>query len=84
MKTVEQFLKETAKANKTGIFGLDACKESIENDIELRRKYDKGYENKTDEEMLFEILQEYLARARRDIFFNPIMIQACWQLINGR
>lgn len=39
MKTLEQILKATEKASKNGMFGLDACKESIKSQIEMDKKY---------------------------------------------
>ena len=75
MKTLQELLKQTKGAKKEGIFGIDACKESIRSTIELDAKQGK----KTS---LYTLLEEYVDRANKDIFFNSNMVQACWQLIN--
>lgn len=75
MKTLQELLKQTKSAKKEGIFGIDACKESIRSTIELDAKQGK----KTS---LYTLLEEYVDRANKDIFFNSNMVQACWQLIN--
>lgn len=76
MKTLEQILKATEKASKNGMFGLDACKESIKSQIEM----DKKYFNK--ETSLYALLEEFVKRANKDVFFNSNMVRACWELIN--
>lgn len=83
MKTLEQILQETKKAGNGGMFGLDACKESIKGEIEIKRLYGQNAD-KTDVQLLFELLGKYTERAQKDILFNKNMVQACWQLINER
>lgn len=80
MKTLEEILEKTKNDGKGGIFGIDACKESIEWSVENRIRLN----GETRQHALFELLQEYLDRAQDDILFNKTMIQACWQLINNR
>lgn len=83
MKTLEQILQETKKAGNGGMFGLDACKESIKVEIEIKRLHGQNAD-KTDVQLLFELLGKYTERAQKDILFNKNMVQACWQLINER
>ena len=72
-RTLEEILQdEKAKAHYQGEYGLDACKQSILDHMEYQHK------------SLFQLLEEYLTRANKDIFFNNAMVLACWELINGR
>lgn len=77
MKTLEQILKETAKAKNDGEFGITACKESIKFALE----YTQGT---CDTEKLYRLLYTYVDRANNTVWFNENMVQACWQLINER
>lgn len=71
MITLEQILtKEKARRYEGGKFGINACKECIEMDVK--------FYNKT----LYQLLEEYVDRANKDMFFNRAMILACWELIN--
>lgn len=71
MKTLQQILNATKKAPRDGEFGLDACKDYI-------ISYSLPAENGD----LYALLGKYVERANKDVFFNPNMVQACWQLIN--
>ena len=69
--TLQQILeKEKQYRCEGGAFGIDACKEQIEWEVEHFKK------------SLFELLEEYVERANIDVFFNRAMILACWELIN--
>ena len=69
--TLEQILtKEKERRTEGGIFGIKACKESIKFDVEFFKKN------------LYNLLEEYVERANKDIFFNRAMVLACWELIN--
>ena len=73
--TLEKTLKEIRKGRKTGkyesgIFGINACKGSIEwNKKNLNKSYEEQY-------------VEYIQRALTEIGFNEIMIVACEELMN--
>lgn len=82
-KTLEEILKATANAGNGGMFGLDACKESIKDEIEIRRLHGQNAD-KTDAQLLFELLCKYTERAQTEVLFNDNMVQACWQLINEK
>ena len=74
MKTLEKIL-ESEKKNRVedGAFGIKACKESIINiKINLQNK------------SLYQVLEEYVERANKDIMFNKRMILACWELIGNK
>jgi hypothetical protein len=69
--TLEQILeKEKQNRCEGGQFGIKACKECIE--------FEAHYYNKS----LYQLLGEYVEKAKTDIFFNRRMILACWELIN--
>lgn len=69
--TLEKILeKEKARRHEDGDFGIKACKESIEFQV----KYFK--------QSLYQLLEEYVERANKDIFFNQAMVLACWEMIN--
>lgn len=71
--TLQQILdKENAKRTEKGMFGIKACKESIE--------FHKTHCNKS----YYAQLEEYVERANKDPFFNRAMVLACWELINGK
>ena len=65
-KTLEQIL-ETEKAHRSegGAFGIQACKESIQFDVDFFGR------------SLDDLLEEYIERANDDIFFNRAMVLAC-------
>ena len=76
MKTLEEILKETKEhRHEDGQFGIKACKESIKNDLEISKKYNEG-------KTLFTLLENFYNRAVNDIFFNDLMVLACWEMIN--
>lgn len=78
MKTLEQILKETEKASRNGIYGIDACKESIKEMCETVKKvYGESAELN-----LYSKLEEYVKKVNDDVFFNNNMVRACWELIN--
>ena len=69
--TLEQILaKEKEHRIEGGDFGIKACKESIEMEIEWTKC------------SLYVLLESYVKRANEDIFFNRAMVLACWELIN--
>lgn len=71
MKTLEMIIEEQkAKRYEGGSFGINACKESI--------LWEKDFLKKS----LFAQLEEYVERANNDVFFNKMMVLACWELIN--
>ncbi len=84
MKTLEQILKETAKAKDDGEFGITACKESIKGDIARKRNFIGPYVKISDMEILYILLYTYVRKKNESPFFNGNMVQACWQLINER
>lgn len=74
MKTLEQILEHEKKIRKEdGDFGINACKEFI-NDIEITLNH----------KSLYQVLEEYVEKANKDIMFNKRMILACWELINNK
>lgn len=62
--------KEKQHRCENGSFGIRACKESILWDVEHFKK------------SLYLLLEEYVERANKDVFFNRAMVLACWELIN--
>lgn len=77
MKTLQEILsKEKEHRHENGDFGIKACKESILFDIEVSKKYNLPQKS------LYQYLEEYVARANADVFFNNAMVLACWELIN--
>lgn len=71
MKTLEQILKtENSKRNESGIFGIEACKESI------------WFYKQCLKQSYYVQLEKYVERANNDVFFNKAMVLACWELIN--
>ena len=71
--TLEQIIeKENARRSEGGMFGITACKESIQWEVEHLGK------------SLYTMLAEYVKRANNDVFFNRAMVLACWELINER
>ena len=69
--TLEQIIKSEKKNRREeGMFGIKACKESIEWDVKYSKK------------SLYMLLEEYVTRANEDVFFNKGMVLACWELIN--
>ena len=70
-RTLEEIIaREKETRTESGSFGIDACKESIKDSVELFHK------------SLYELLGEYYERANTDTFFNKAMVLACWELIN--
>ena len=70
-RTLEEIIaREKECRQEGGMFGIKACKESIESSVELFHK------------SLYELLGEYVERANTDAFFNRAMVLACWELIN--
>ena len=69
-RALQQILEDTKNASKSGMFGLDACKEAI--------IFDRDFFHKS----LYQQLEEYVKRANNEPLFNDNMVQACWQLIN--
>lgn len=68
--TLEQIIKKEKKMRETGgLFGVDACKETIKFYVEQGQS-------------LYQQLEDYVKRANEDIFFNKTMVLACWELIN--
>lgn len=84
MKTLEQILKETAKAKNDGEFGINACKDAIRDDIARKRNFIGPYVKMSDMEILYILLYTYVRKKNESPFFNSNMVQACWQLINER
>lgn len=73
MKTLEQILKvEQERRHEDGMFGINACKESIKRSVEL---FGEDY---------YTQLAKFVKCANEDKFFNSAMVLACWELINGR
>lgn len=73
MKTLEEILEhEKQHRTASGMYGVDACKESI---IWRVKNYNKS---------LYELLEEYVNNANESIFFNKAMVLACWELINEK
>ena len=70
-KTLQQILNEQKKSRKEqGTFGIDECKKAI--------KWQQNYSKVS----LYQLLEEYVERANKDVFFNKTMVLACWELIN--
>ena len=69
--TLAQILAEQSKKRQvSGMFGMKACKEHIEWEVEHFKK------------SLYQLLEEYVECANNDVFFNRAMVLACWELIN--
>lgn len=81
MKTLEQILEKTKNAKRGGDFGLDACIESVERQIAYE---EQERTKKSRDELLYDLLRDYMYRANYDIFFNDIMVRGVWEVINGR
>ena len=71
--TLEAIIRiESENRREDGSFGIKACKEQIEWEVEFYKK------------SLFQLLEEYVANAKENVFFNRAMVLACWELINER
>lgn len=72
-RTLEEIIElETARRSEAGIYGIEACKDWIN---EKRNTFGKG---------LYEQLESYVEAANNDPFFNKAMVLACWEMINER
>ena len=73
MKTLEEILEHEKQHRVTaGMYGVDACKESI------------IWRAKTTNKSLYALLEEYVNNANESVFFNNAMVLACWELINEK
>lgn len=71
--TLEQIINHAMIFRKEeGAFGIVACKEHIKWEVEFFHK------------SLYALLEEYVASANEDVFFNTAMVLACWELINEK
>lgn len=69
--TLEEILeKEKANRHSDGMYGINACKESI------------NFSKKQLGQSYYMQLEEYVKRANEESFFNRAMVLACWELIN--
>ena len=69
--TLQQILDREQKHRcEGGMFGIEACKEHI--------KWEEEHFNKS----LYQLLEDFVERANKDVFFNRAMVLACWELIN--
>ena len=69
--TLQQIIEEEKEVRcEAGMFGISACKEAIE--------FAKKYFNQS----YYELLEEYVERANKELGFNKAMVLACWELIN--
>lgn len=74
MKTLAQIIEEQKKANHVnGMFGIEACKESIK----FKQEYYPEYNGS-----LYLILEDLVNRANNEAGFNRTMVYACWLMIN--
>ena len=70
MKTLEQILKETAKAKNGGEFGITACKESIREDVAFKKGRMESYKGMSEMEILYILLYTYVRKTNESPFFN--------------
>lgn len=83
MKTLKQIIEKEEKIRaEKGIYGIEACKESILEEIERNKEWNKIYNTDKYTTSLYVLLEEYVKRVNEDIFFNDTMVLACWELIN--
>lgn len=83
MKTLKQIIeKEQQHRVEDGAFGIKACKESILEEIERNKKWNKECESNEFPTSLYMLLEKYVKRANESWFFNDAMVLACWELIN--
>lgn len=69
--TLEQIIERERQHRVVGgSFGIQACKDHIKFEVEHFKK------------SFYELLEEYVERANKDVFFNRAMVLACWELIN--
>ena len=71
MTLQEIITNEQAKRYEGGEFGINACKEAIEFDVKFHHM------------SLYQCLEKYVKRANEDVFFNRMMVLACWEMINA-
>ncbi len=70
-RTLEQIIEEQRKQRfEGGDFGIAECKKAI------------VYSKEQNHESYFIQLENFLECANSDIFFNKLMVLACWELIN--
>ena len=81
MKTLEEILKRTENASINGIYGINACKESIKHTIKTNIKFNAHFGVKHLAENYQTLLFEYIEKANKDIFFNENMVRACYELM---
>lgn len=79
----------TSKAARGGLYGIDACRESIEARLEFFKKslgtaLTGELLAVTEAQTLIVYLAEYQQRADEDVFFNKTMVAACYELILKR
>ena len=73
IKTLEEIIRdESTKARCLNGYKLDAFKSTV---LDHMQHYHKT---------LPQLLEEYVARANKDIFFERGMVYACWQLIQDK
>ena len=83
MKTLEQILNyEKEHRVEKGDFGINACKESIREEIARHEKWNLQNQTNKWNTSLYVLLEEYVRKSNGSIFFNSRMVLACWELIN--
>lgn len=81
--TLEKIIeRERFNRNVNALYGVDACKESILNEINRHKAWNKEHNNNRFNTSLYVLLEKYVKLANEDIFFNKTMVLACWELIN--
>ena len=85
MKTLLQIINKEKKIRKEkGEFGINACKESILSSIRTNKMLNEKYGRNDYNTSLYVLLEKYVERANKDVFFNDTMVLACWELINNK
>lgn len=85
MKTLEQIIeKEKQTRREDGMFGINACKESIMSELNRHKNWNLESGTNKWNTSLYVMLETYVKRANTEVFFNSAMVLACWELINER
>ncbi len=81
MKDLKYYLEKTKNASLDGSYGINACKESIKQTLQINMKLNAHFNKKDYPESLEILLNHFIERANKDMFFNENMIRACHELI---
>lgn len=72
-KAVLREILERQQADRVegGMFGITECKKAIQFNLDIDKKESLGH-----------LLQGYVERVQKDVFFNKQMVLACWEMMD--